>query len=151
MPTSMGGEKLNTSLRTGPVINGMPAVRAFTVMNPVAIAAARAASINHVVTQPATPNREATIDAMIAVKPMTTSPQPDTAVKVPARSIVSRMKRRLSIARSCISGGVECGGRRGITGGMARMVEGGCGGSKYFVMQSNGQEVVPGRSHEFAS
>jgi len=31
------------------------------------------------------------------------------------------------------------------------MVEGGCGGSKYFIMQSNGQEVVPGRSHEFAS
>src|SRR5207253_670803 len=88
---------------------------------------------------------------MTAVHPITTSPQPETAVKVPARSIVSRMKRRLSIARSCISGGVVWGGRRGITGGMARMVEGGCGGSKYFVIQSNGQETVPGRSYEFAS
>jgi hypothetical protein len=29
------------------------------------------------------------------------------------------MKRKLSIARSCISGGVERAGRKGITGAMA--------------------------------
>src|SRR5687767_9543813 len=41
---------------------------------------------------------------------MATCPQPGTAVKAEARSIVSRMKRRLSIARSCSAGGSSsCG------------------------------------------
>src|SRR3954467_8778672 len=136
MPTSIGGEKLKISFRTGPVMRGIPAARAFPGMKTVAIAAARTASTSHVHTQPTSPSREATMAAMMAVQPMTTSPQPETAVNVPARSIVSRMKRRLSIARSCISGGVDCGGRRGITGAMAIIVGVRCGGSKYFEMQS---------------
>src|SRR5829696_2503863 len=48
---------------------------------------------------------EATSAANSAVRPMTTCPQPGTAVKAEARSIVSRMKRRLSIARSWSAGG----------------------------------------------
>src|SRR5690348_11774107 len=60
----------------------------------------------------------AIIAAMSAVKPMMTVPQPETAVKVAAASIVSRMKRRLSIARACISGGSD--GRRGMTRDMRR-------------------------------
>jgi hypothetical protein len=51
--------------------------------------------------------------ATSAVTPMSIVPHPDTAVKVAAAAIVSRMKRRLSIARACISGG--SGGRRGRT------------------------------------
>src|SRR5690349_20434170 len=58
----------------------------------------------------------AIIAATSAVKPMMTVPHPDTAVNVAAASIVSRMKRRLSIARACISGGSA--GRRGMTRAM---------------------------------
>src|SRR5215213_4942366 len=53
---------------------------------------------------------EATSAANSAVSPMATCPQPGTAVKADARSIVSRMKRRLSIARSWSAGGSpSCG------------------------------------------
>src|SRR3954463_9339996 len=53
---------------------------------------------------------EATSAAKSAVTPMATCPQPGTAVNEEARSIVSRMKRRLSIARSCSAGGSSvCG------------------------------------------
>src|SRR5947209_9443226 len=48
---------------------------------------------------------DATSAANRAVTPMATWPQPGTAVKDDARSIASRMKRRLSIARSCSAGG----------------------------------------------
>src|SRR5947209_4624217 len=41
---------------------------------------------------------------------MTTCPQPGTAVNEEARSIASRMKRRLSIARSCSAGGSSASG-----------------------------------------
>ena len=47
----------------------------------------------------------ATHAATSAVAPMPNCPQPGTAVNAEARSIVSRMKRRLSIARSCSAGG----------------------------------------------
>ena len=47
-----------------------------------------------------------------AVMPMAMPPQPGTAVKEPARSMVSRMKRRLSRARSSRATGAW--ERRGI-------------------------------------
>src|SRR5689334_3660252 len=53
---------------------------------------------------------EATSAAKIAVTPIATCPQPGTAVKEDARSIASRMKRRLSIARSCRAGGSSVSG-----------------------------------------
>ena len=58
--------------------------------------------------------------AIRAVTPVAIEPHPDTAVKLPARSIVSRMKRRLSIARAWISGGSACLGRIGRTFGMSQ-------------------------------
>src|SRR6476660_6817251 len=67
----------------------------------------------------------ASIAAPSAVAPITTVPQPDTAVKVAAASIVSRMNLRLSIARACISGG--SGGRSGRT----RVMRGECSGGPY--------------------
>ena len=42
-----------------------------------------------------------------AVTPMPTCPHPGTAVNAPARSIVSRMKRRFSIARSRSGSGAD--------------------------------------------
>src|SRR5262249_57471408 len=50
---------------------------------------------------------EAMIAAMMAVTPIATPPHPGTAVKDEARSIVSRMKRRLSIARPWSEGGSD--------------------------------------------
>ena len=69
----------------------MFAARAFAVMNAVAMPAASAASTSQAVTHPASWSLEAMSAVIIAVKPMTTSPQPETAVNVPARSIVWRM------------------------------------------------------------
>ena len=45
--------------------------------------------------------------ATMAVTPIATPPHPGTAVKDEARSIVSRMKRRLSIARPWSEGGSD--------------------------------------------
>ncbi len=42
--------------------------------------------------------------AATAVTPIATPPQPGTAVKAVARSMVERMKDRLSIARACNAG-----------------------------------------------
>src|SRR5881227_508169 len=53
---------------------------------------------------------EATSAAKRAVTPMETCPQPGTAVNDEARSIAARMKRRLSIARSCSAGGSSASG-----------------------------------------
>src|ERR1700687_4380055 len=55
--------------------------------------------------------REAIVAAPSAVIPRATPPQPGTAVNEPARSIVSRMKRILSRARSSSETGE--GGRTG--------------------------------------
>ena len=76
----MGGAKLNRILRAGSDQSGSLAARALCVM-------------------------PATTAAPTAVRPITTVPHPDTAVKVAAASMVSLMKRRLSMARACISGG----------------------------------------------
>src|SRR5207302_3615258 len=51
----------------------------------------------------------ATNDAARAVQPLAKPPQPDTAVNEPARSIVSRMRRRLSAA--CASSATGSGRR----------------------------------------
>ncbi len=48
---------------------------------------------------------QATTAAQRAVTPIRTPPHPGTAVKDDARSIASRIKRRLSIARACNAGG----------------------------------------------
>ncbi len=64
---------------------------------------------------------EAMAAAPSAVMPMATPPRPGTAVKEPARSMVSRMKRRLSRAWSSMATGVVLRERSGsgsaMTGG----------------------------------
>src|SRR5437879_11628917 len=54
--------------------------------------------------------------AASAVNPIAAPPQPGTAVKDPARSIVSRMKRRLSAARSSRGTRTGRGDRAGSAG-----------------------------------
>ena len=71
--------------------------------------------------------RAATAAAASAVTPMATCPQPGTAVKALARSIVSRMKRRFSMARSCSGRGADMGDNLPA----AVVID------KYFVMQSD--------------
>src|SRR5438309_1436418 len=56
--------------------------------------------------------------AASAVNPIAAPPQPGTAVKDPARSIVSRMKRRLSAARSSRGTRTGRGDRAGSAGGI---------------------------------
>ena len=59
--------------------------------------------------------------ATVAMMPTATIPHPDTAVKDPAASMVSRMKARLSIARTCSAGGSGSGARwSGVTEAMVR-------------------------------
>jgi hypothetical protein len=57
------------------------------------------------------------------------------AVNAPARSIVSRMKRRLSIARACISGGSAGWDRSGVMRGIDTKLAFGPKTSKYFALQ----------------
>src|SRR2546421_4138829 len=76
-----------------------------------AMAVETAASANQTVSQSAKLFCcEATSEAKRAVTPIATCPQPGTAVNDDARSIASRMKRRLSIARSCSAGGSTASG-----------------------------------------
>src|SRR5512143_820879 len=91
-PAIIGGEKLNTSFLNGPDRSGMFAACAFSAIDDTEMPTAIPPSASHVVTQ-AQGNvwRAATSAAAIAVTPMTTSPHPDTAVKVAARSIMPRM------------------------------------------------------------
>src|SRR5471030_1849558 len=80
-PTMIGGEKLNTSFLMGPEISGMLAECALTVMDATETPAAIPASANHVATQAhGSVCRQAMSAATMAVMPITTSPQPDTAV-----------------------------------------------------------------------
>src|SRR6201990_1470774 len=79
---------------------------AFLYIVKPAMQAETAASANQTAIQSAKARCcDATSAAKSAVTPMATCPQPGTAVKEEARSIVSRMKRRLSIARSWSAGG----------------------------------------------
>ena len=67
-----------------------------------------------------------------AVTPTATCPQPGTAVNEPARSIVWRMKRRLSSARSW----------SGLGATMTDMMRDGGFDVKYFVIQSKCRRYV---------
>src|SRR6476660_7719841 len=115
----MGGAKLKTILRAGSDQSGICAARALRAIVYTEIATDRQASSNQTNTQRVGLDvAAASAAAPSAVAPITIVPQPDTAVNVAAASIVSRMNRRLSIARACISGG--SGGRSGST----RVMEG---------------------------
>src|SRR4029079_16678953 len=63
--------------------------------------------------------------ATAAMIPTATIPHPETAVNEPAASIASRMKARLSIARTCSAGGSGAGARcKGVTDAMGAKVGG---------------------------
>src|SRR5438067_11811159 len=71
-----------------------------------------------------------------AVSPMAAPPQPGTAVKEPARSIVSRIKRRLSAARSSRGTRTGRGERAGSAGAMDYENTRSRGVVKFFAPQS---------------
>ena len=76
----------------------------------------------------------ATAPATSAITPMATPPQPGTAVKAVARSIVCRMNERLSIARAWSAGGSGGGARTRWGKAMAQHYNGRLYSfSKYFV------------------
>src|SRR5688572_33482464 len=90
---------------------------AFRAVNASDSAMQAAAVTTHVPTTQATVGRAAaTSAAIIATTPTAAIPHPEMAVNVPARSIVSRMKRRLSSALSLNAGSRSTGGgRSGLT------------------------------------
>src|SRR5262249_7584525 len=98
-PTASGGTKLKMNLRTGGDQTGRPAVTAFRHIARMPMAIATAPSVSHVASHATVDDCcTATMLATIAVTPIATPPQPGTAVNEPARSMVSRMYRRLSMA-----------------------------------------------------
>src|SRR5580698_3191213 len=101
-PTSRGGAKLKTNRRAGAENNGPFAALALRLIASTASTMANAASSSQVASQRSSVGcRLAMAAAASALMPMATPPHPGTAVNEPARSIVSRMRRRLSIAWVC--------------------------------------------------
>ena len=98
-PTTMGGRTLRPKRRPGPErIGSLTAYALRTIVEPP-IARATTASPSHVASHSSTlVCRAATRAAASAVTPTATCPHPGTAVNDPARSMVWRMKRRLSRA-----------------------------------------------------
>ena len=88
----MGGMKPSQNRRPGPERIGSFTAYAFRTMVPPPITRATIASPSHVASQSSTLGwRAASTAAASAVTPTATCPHPGTAVKAPARSIVSRM------------------------------------------------------------
>src|SRR3989454_1395894 len=109
-PTSNGGTKLSANFRPGPDSSGTLAARAFRAVAPAAMPTATKASASQGASHAFGFVRgEATNDAARPVHPTAKPPQPGTAVNEPARSMVSRMKRRLSAA--CASSATGSGRR----------------------------------------
>jgi hypothetical protein len=121
-PAIIAGAKLRTNLRPGPVRRGTSARRALRRMATEEMASERSASPSQTPSQrDGVGCRAATAAAARALRPTATVAQPEMAVNAPARSIVSRMKRRSSMARSWSAGasGVSAGRDwTGRTGGM---------------------------------
>lgn len=100
-PVTIGGVKPSTNFRPGPRSSDSRAARSFQAIDMAAIAIATPASMNQIVTHTRTSvSAAANHAAASAVSPIATPPQPGTAVNDAAFAIVSRMNRRLSIARS---------------------------------------------------
>src|SRR5438045_3518077 len=96
----MGGEKLSANLRPGLESSGLAARRDFRMTVQAAIQKeSRASPIQMASQRSAFPWRAAISAVRIAVIPIATPPQPGTAVNAEAPSIVSRIYRKLSIAR----------------------------------------------------
>src|SRR5687768_3414183 len=100
-PTRIGGAKLDANLRPGPDRRGIPAACALSAIPARAITNEKAAATIQTPIHPAgvPVSDRANQAAALATTPIATPAHPDTAVNDAERSIVSRMKRRLSIAR----------------------------------------------------
>src|SRR5206468_10244929 len=87
--------------------SGAPPRLALRAVATSAMAAASPASASQMASQRRDSRGSPAIAAVAsALTPISTPPHPGTAVNAPARSIVSRMKRRFSIAWSCSAGGL---------------------------------------------
>jgi hypothetical protein len=147
----MGGAKLDANFRPGPESKGNPAARALRAIP----ANATTNEIPAVTSQVATHRcgvscPRATHAAPNATVPITTPAHPDTAVNDTERSIVSLMKRRLSMERSCKATGSGAGRCRGQDGFMPNHRGLAPGGVKYSVLQNLGPQATttsraPGR------
>src|SRR5262249_25823333 len=105
-PAIMGGEKLRANFRPGFESRGLAARRDLRITAQVAMQNEISAPPIQVASQRSTAGwRDANHAVTIAVIPTATPPQPGTAVNAEAPSIVSRIYRRLSIARVCRAGG----------------------------------------------
>src|SRR5687767_5336571 len=110
-PTTIGGTKLVANLRPGPERSGMRAARALRPIAHPEMTTESSASPSQMASHSVKEARlAANAAAPMADAPTATMPHPDTAVNAPARSIVSRMNSRLSIARACSAGGSPEGG-----------------------------------------
>src|SRR5208337_2548656 len=111
---SMGGDRPSTNFRPGLESRGVCTFRAFQKIAEAPTAKAHKASNPHTPTHHTTCGRsEATTAAAKAVIPIITPPQPGTAVKEAALSMVSRMNRKSSMAWVGMGTGLE---RRERTG-----------------------------------
>ena len=100
-PATSGGMTFQVNFRPDPVSRDMPAARDFRAMNRMATARDTTAALSQTVSQLSTAVvLRATVAAPIATVPINTPPMPDTWVNDAERSMVSRIYRRLSIARS---------------------------------------------------
>jgi hypothetical protein len=93
-PTIIGGAKLSTNFRPGPVNNDEFALRAFVAAAGAAMQTATNASINQTASHLLGARRYARYAAPNAEMPIAKPPHPGTAVNSAAFSIVSRMYRR---------------------------------------------------------
>jgi hypothetical protein len=105
-PAMSDGKNASASFRAMPRVRGDANLCDFRSVNDVetlkAVAAEAIHTINHRGEPKLVPESAAAAHATI---PVAAIPFPESAVKTPARSIVSRIKRTLSMARSDILGG----------------------------------------------
>src|SRR5712692_4116729 len=138
--TNMDGASPSANLRPGPESTGAFTALAFCAAAITPIRTATIASPTQIASQPSSRGcRAARKAAARALTPISIPPTPGTAVKEPARSMVSRMKRRLSMACACnatgsrdlVRTGTEPMGpiirplRQGLQGTLYRKVQGG--------------------------
>lgn len=120
---NIAGTKASAKRRVAPLKNGVCVRLALRIVAPSETRKATTAAAIHVTTQfQLSGVRSVATVATNATPPAAAIPQPEIAVTGSARSIVSRMYCRLSIARSCSAGGWADGavviGRMVATGGI---------------------------------
>ncbi len=106
-PASSGGARLSVNFLPGPDMSFKSAARAFRFIITAPIVSASGNSPAQTIIHSCSSSiRDASNPATTALTPIITPPQPGTAVNDEARSIVSRMYFKLSIARPCNDDGI---------------------------------------------